>query len=266
MCYNYPVIACSMIGTLNLGDDFLKEQLSLAEIIGMFLRRWWVLAISAIVLSVSAFFYAQFMVNPLYTTNGTLYVSAQRTQTSDVSQMNLLASQQLATTYKEILTQRNFLTRVSQDTQNRYSVSKLRSMISINSLNETEIMEIRVLGEKPEDVALICNSILDHAPAELIRVVNSGAVKVLDRGQVPTQPVSPNVKNYTIIAFIIGAAIGCLIVFCIEFLDTRVKSRDDLISRYDEPLLGEIPELDLTANKNNEEYSYTYREKGGRRN
>lgn len=242
----------------------MKEQLSLSDVINMFLRRWWIIALSAVILGGTAFFYSQFMMKPLYSTDGTLYVNAQRTQTSDVSQTNLLASQQLATTYKEILSRRTFLTQVVEDTEGRYTVQQLKRMISINSLNDTEIMEVRIVGENKEDVALICNSFLSHAPNELIRVVNAGSVKVLDHGQVPDKPISPNVRNYTIIAFLVGLVIGCLIIFCMEFLDTRVKSRDDLINRYDEPLLGEIPELVLSANRNDYTYSNSYQEGGSK--
>lgn len=249
---------------IDLGDDFLKEQLSVTEIINMLLRRWWIIALSAVILSVSAFFYAQFIIAPLYSADGTLYVNARRTQSSDVSQTNLMASQQLATTYKEILTRRTFLAQVSADTNGEYSVAKLKRMISINSLNETEIMEIRIVGEVPEDVALICNSILTHASDELIRVVNAGSVKILDQGEVPEVPVSPNVKNYTLIALLVGLIIGVLIILCVEFLDTRVKSREDIINKYDEPLLGEIPELVLNTNKYEDGYTYSYHEKGGK--
>lgn len=230
----------------------MKEQISISEMINMFLRKWWILALCAIILSTSAFFYAQFMVAPLYRTDGTLYVNASRTQKSDVSQSNLITSQLLANTYKEILTRRTFLSQVAADVDNRYSVYQLGKMITMQPLNETEIMEIKVTGENPQDVYAICHSVLTHASDELVRVVNAGSVKILDDGQVPEKPFSPNVKNYTLIAFLLGLAIGGIIIFSIEFLDTRVKSRDDVVNRYEEPLLGEIPELVLSASVKNE--------------
>ncbi len=241
----------------------MKEQFSISDLINIFLRRWWILALSAIILCVSGFFYAQFIVTPLYRTDGTLYVNARRTQSSDVSGANIVASQQLATTYKEILKRRTFLAQVAEDVGNKYSVSQLSGMISMSPLNETEIMQIKVTGEVPEDVYAICHSVLTHAPDELIRVVNAGSVKILEDGQIPKKPYSPDVKKYTLFAFALGLALGALIVFCIEFFDTRVKSRDDIINRYKEPLLGEIPSLVLTPGKRDEGYSYG--EKGGKR-
>ncbi len=221
----------------------MKEQLSMTEIIDMLIRRWWILALAAICLSVSTFIYTQIFVDPLYRTDGTLYVNAQRTQSSDVSQSDMAASQTLVSTYKEILNRRTFLAQVAADIDNRYAVNDLKNMISMSSVNETEILEIKVTGKVPEDVYEICHSVLTHASDELIRVVNAGSVKILDDGQVPETPVSPNVKQNTLIAFLVGLALGALIVVLLELFDTRIKSRDDIVSRYKEPLLGEIPEL-----------------------
>lgn len=231
----------------------MNEQLSITELLDMFLKKWWILAISAVIICVGTFFYAQVMVDPLYSTDGTLFVNAQRTKTSDVSQTSQLASRQLAETYKEILTRRTFLSQVAEDVGGRYTVSEIGSMLSISPLNETEIMEIKVTGKVPEDVYLICHSVLTHSADELIRVVNAGSVKILDDGQIPESPVSPNVRNYTLLGFFMGLFLGALIVFCMEFFDTRIKSRDDIVKRYKEPLLGEIPELVIPVIKAGED-------------
>ena len=82
-----------------------------------------------------------------------------------------------------------------------------------------------------------------RASDELVRVINAGSVKILDDGQIPTTPVSPNVKGYTLIAALLGILFGFLIIFILEMSDTRVKSREDIIDKYKEPLLGEIPIL-----------------------
>lgn len=209
----------------------------------MMMRRWWILAIAAVSISILTFTYTQVFVDPLYRTDGTIYVNAQRTQTSDVSQANLNASQQLVTTYKEILSRRTFLAQVAADLDNRYTVKNLKNMITMDSINETEILEIKVTGKVPEDVYEICHSVLLHASDELVRVVNAGSVKILDDGQVPTSPVSPDVKKNTLISFMIGLVLGALVVLMLELFDTRIKSREDVISKYEEPLLGEIPEI-----------------------
>ena len=125
----------------------------------------------------------------------------------------------------------------------RYSISDLKRMIALSSVNETEILEIAVTGKVPEDIYQICHSILLRASDELVRVVNAGSVKILDDGQIPTTPISPNVKGYTLFAALIGIVFGVLIILILELFDTRVKTREDIIDKYEEPLLGEIPIL-----------------------
>ena len=221
----------------------MKNQLTITEIMDMMIRKWWILAVAAFSISIVTFAYTEIFIDPLYETDGTLYVNAQRTQSGDVSQTRINASQQLVTTYKEILGRRTFLSRVAADLDNRYSIKNISNMITMSSVNETEILEIKVTGKVPEDVYAICHSILTHAPDELIRVINAGSVKILDDGQIPTNPVSPNVKKNTLFAFLLGMVLGAFIVLLLELFDTRIKSREELIHKYDEPLLGEIPEL-----------------------
>lgn len=221
----------------------MKEQLSITEIIDMMIRRWWILAIAAISLSIATFAYTEIFIDPLYKTDGTLYVNAQRTQSSDISSSRLSASQDLVNTYKEILVRRTFLARVANDLDNRYTINDIKNMITMKSANGTEVLEITVIGKVPEDVYAVCHSVLTHAPDELIRVINAGSVKILDDGLIPKSPISPNVKQNTLVAFLVGLVIGALIILLLELFDTRIKSREDIIHKYEEPLLGEIPEL-----------------------
>lgn len=221
----------------------MNEQIEISEIIDMMIRRWWIWAISAVIFSLVTFVYTEIFVDPLYKTDGSLYVNAQRTQQIDISTGDLSSSQELAKTYEEILRRRTFLAQISEDLDGRYSASELSGMISYSPINETQIMSVSVIGKVPQDVYDICHSVLIHAPDELIRVINAGSVKILDDGQIPAVPFSPNVKRDALIAFLAGMLVGAGIIFVLELFDTRIKTRDDIINKYSEPLLGEIPEM-----------------------
>ena len=91
LCVFYVIIAVFMRkGEMN----FLNDQLKITDIIDMLIRRWWIWVITALVFSVVTFVYTEIFVDPLYKTEGTLYVNALRTQTSDISSANLSASQE----------------------------------------------------------------------------------------------------------------------------------------------------------------------------
>ncbi len=221
----------------------MNDQINITEILDMLIRRWWIWTIAAIGLCVVTFIYTEVFVDPLYSTDGTLYVNAQQTQSNDVTSGNQAASKNLVSTYRVILVGRSFLANIANDLDGRYSVDSLKRMISMEAVNGTEVLRIKVTGKVPEDVYAICHSMLEHAPDELIRVVEAGSVKILDDGRVPTSPVSPNTKKNVLVAALVGMVLGGLIILVLELFDTRIKSRDDIVTKYDEPLLGEIPEV-----------------------
>lgn len=220
----------------------MNEKIGIADIIDMMIRRWWIWAVCAVTFSVAAFIYTQIFVDPLYRTDGSLVVDAQKTQTADVTQGQMTSSQELVKLFKELLSSRAFLSQVSADMDGRYGSGELKGMISCGSRNETQVLEVRVTGKVPKDVYEICHSVLVHA-SETLPDYMGGKVRLLDDALEPKSPVSPNVKQNALIAFLLGIATGAGIILLLELFDTRIKSRDDIVNKFPEPLLGEIPEF-----------------------
>ncbi len=223
----------------------MNEQISIVDVVDMLLRRWWLMLVSAVVVGIAAFMYTNLFIDPMYRSEGALYVNSTQNQISgEVTTGAISASKQLVTTYAEILQRRTFLEQVVQDLNNKYTVDQIKSMLSMGAANETEILEISVTGENAHDVYLIARSILRHAPDELIRVVEAGSVKILDNARENTTPISPNIRTNTLIGILVGLLIGALTAVLLELFDTRIKNGEEISKRYDEPLLGEIPNLD----------------------
>ena len=227
-----------------MGDDILKDEIKIMDIVDMLMRRWWIIFISMIIVSIMAFVYTEVFITPKFKSEGTLYVNSTKEQVDQTMTINTInASQKMVNTYAEILKMRTFLEDVASDVDDKYSVKELQNMITISAVNETEIMNISVLSADPDDSYLIAHSILMRAPDELIRVVEAGSVKLLDDAKKNTVAVSPNLRQNTMIGALLGIIIGALIVLLLEFIDTRIKNSESIISRYKEPLLGEIPSL-----------------------
>lgn len=222
----------------------MKEEIKLMDLVDMLMRRWWIMFISMVLVAVIAFVFTEVFITPQYSSEGALYVNATKEQIDQsVTTNTITASQKLVTTYAEILKRRTFLEGVASDINDEYSIKQLQNMITVKAVNETEIMEISVLTSDPDDSYLIAHSVLMRAPDELMRVVEAGSVKLLDDAQKNPVAVSPNLQQNTLIGALIGIILGALIIFLLEFVDTRIKNSEDIVAKYDEPLLGEIPSL-----------------------
>lgn len=240
----------------------MNEQLNIINIIDMLLRRWTIVFLTTILVGVFSFVYSEVFMAPVYSSSASLYVNSERQKSNeDISQATQNASRQLVMTYAEILQARTFLTTIADEFDGKYTVNQLRSMITMDALNETEILSITVKGNDADDVYKITKSIVKYAPDELIRVVEAGSVKVLDDASETKTPISPNIRRNTFIGVFIGLILGAFIVIILELFDTRIKSGDEISQRYKEPLLGEIPSLQAHGNVSSYGYGKTNSER-----
>lgn len=72
-------------------------------------------------------------------------------------------------------------------------------------------------------------------------------VRGLDRAQLPTTPVSPDLRTNVATAAILALVAGVAIIFLIVFLDRSIKSLADATAAAGAPVLGVIPQLTAAA-------------------
>lgn len=226
------------------------EEINLVEIINMFLRKWWLIITLMFVGGTAAYMYTDLFVDPTYKSDGSFYVNCE-TERVDVNEITssgqLNSNSRLAMSCAEILTRRSFLERVAEqlndDLDTTYSWSNIKSMLTVAPVNETELLELTLVGTDRNQLPTILNYIMDLAPETVMQVINGGSLESVDRpAEVPTR-VGPNITKNTLIGVIGGLVVAALIIFLIELFDTHIKASDEIKSKYKEPVLGEIPTL-----------------------
>lgn len=69
-------------------------------------------------------------------------------------------------------------------------------------------------------------------------------VRVIEPALASTVPVKPNRKGTYLIAFFVGLLVPSGIIFLLEYLNDKVKSRDDIMEKVDAPIMGEVGHSD----------------------
>lgn len=225
----------------------MKDEINLVKILEIILKLWWFVLIFAIVVGVIAFSISSFLMTPLYTSTAKVYVSGSQTNAgAGTNYSELTTNTRLVSTYIEILCSDTYLNQVAgQSEEYKISGSSIKSKITMNSANETEILEIKYADISPERARDILQLVLNNAQAEITRIMPGCIVSIVDNASLPTTTSSPNVKQNTFIGIFAGIIIGIAIIFIKELLDTRIKDEDDLKSKYNIPVLGIIPNLDV---------------------
>ena len=223
----------------------MQKTISIMDIFAVLRKKWGVLFVSTL-LGVAAFVLVSiFMLPKIYTSSVSLYVNNGKIAASNDVQLNdINASIRLVNTYIVVLTNEHVLEQAAQRIGESVTPAQLRSAISMNSVNQTEVLQISAKTTDPELSAKICNVMAEIAPDELQRVVKAGSVETIGTAKPATSPSSPNVSRNGVIGGIVGLLLSAVICLLVSFLDTRIKGEEDLKEYVDLPVLGEIPSFE----------------------
>jgi capsular exopolysaccharide synthesis family protein len=75
-----------------------------------------------------------------------------------------------------------------------------------------------------------------------LKLPKESIVEIIDHAKVKNKAVQPNKKLYIGVGIVVGLLVGILLAFFIEYLDTSVKTIDDVERTLQAPVLGVIPQ------------------------
>lgn len=237
----------STIENNNIGtkvSNSVEIQISMVDIVNMMVAFWWLIATVGILVGGGTYAYTKITAVPEYKSEGTLYVNTAKEQTTeDVNAVGLRNAAELLPTYIEVLTSTPFMETVADDIDNRYSVKVLNDIVDFTAIEETNLIDVKVITSDSKDAYLITRSILMNAPAKIQQIFEGGSVKVIEYPVEARKSEADNAFQKGIVGFLIGAVMAMLIVFLVNLFDTRVKGAEELAIRYGIPVLGEVPNL-----------------------
>lgn len=249
-----------------------KDQvIDIMEMVSLIWSRIGYLLLAGIVFAAGAFFYTKLAMPYRYTSSVSMYVCNNTYNTGISDSVNISdvnASQQLVDTYRVILQDDIVMDTISERLNQDYSQEELspfisyglnendeympsteeiKKCISFSSVDETEIMKVSVTTSNPKLSADICNYIVDIAPETIIRVIGAGSVEPIGKVKIAQKPSGPNARKNTAAGFMAGFALAAAIVLVAYFLDNTITNGDSFKTKFNLPVLGEIPYYDVNG-------------------
>lgn len=247
-----------------------EDVIDLKKLFFLYLRKWWLIFLIAIIGGVIGFCYSRYMIAPQYESHITLFVKSNIEKTTmDTSLSELNTAKALVDTYIAVLQDDVVMREVGTRLMQQYGYEKtslyfnikmldgvqfiepddIRNHITMGSVNDTEVLRIKARTTDPYLSAQICNIVAEIAPEFLVRVVGAGSIESIGDATVELQKVAPsNLKNAVIGAVIAGLLV-CGILTVVELLNNTVKDKETLIKRFDKPIVGEIGYFKVTDRK-----------------
>ncbi|MZQ74583.1 MAG: hypothetical protein GT589_00295 [Peptoclostridium sp.] len=190
-----------------------------------------------------------FVLAPVYETSTTLMVNKAKEDTSrTVETQDIMLSRQLVTTYGEIAKSNVVLNSVIKELGLDMDSGLLSEKITITPVKETEIMKITVSDTSPKLASSIANTTAGIFMGEVSRIMKIDNVQIIDRAEVPKEPIKPNKLLNIAIAGVLGIMAGVFIAFLREYLDNTIKTPEDIEKHLDVQVVGMIPIFDQIEN------------------
>ena len=237
------------------------EQIDIKRLLEIVLDKFVSIVVVTLIFGVLAFAVSKYFITPQYSSEITMIIDNRKNTTylnnameTKTLSSDITAAQLLVPTYVEMIKSRNVLQEVSDSverkTGKRYSVGALRAMVSARSVSDTEILKVYVKTDNAVMAREIAETIAEIAPNKIQEFVERSDVKIIDHALANNYPVSPNVIKNTLMGFFIGFLLSVVFVLLREFFDVRVKSADDLVVKFNIPVIGTIPEIYVSYDMN----------------
>lgn len=225
-------------------------EIDLRELFKVLLKRAWLILLCAVIVGASVLVYTVNFVEPTYQASVTIYVNNNSNKdTSYISSSDLAVALRLVETYVNIIQSNTVLEKVISETGLTLSAGQIRSMLSAKAVGETEMFRVTITSTNPQMSADIANAIAAAAPAEIAKIIEGSAAKIIDYAKVPKTQAAPNYTTNTAIGVAVGAVLAVMIVVIMHLADVRIKKEEDLLRITEAPVLGVIPDLEELSKK-----------------
>jgi len=147
------------------------------------------------------------------------------------------------------------IVKVVQSVRNEYlaAVAKENSLTSALNAQKTEALAMNrkgidysVLDRDVQSSRQVYDSLLQRAKETGVSTeLKTSNIRVVDEAERPLRPISPQKAANELLGVIGGTVFACGLVFLFEYMDSRIKSPDEIRIHLGLPHLGLLPALDL---------------------
>ncbi|WP_318617968.1 YveK family protein [Sporosarcina sp. YIM B06819] len=218
----------------------MEETISLQELFKT-LRKRLKLIISMVILAVMiAGVVSYYFMTPVYQASTQILVNQQKYEQNQFSSQDIQTNLQLINTYNVIIKSPAILSKVIENLDLNTTPAALNSKITVSSAQNSQVLNVSVQDAESFVAVDIANTTAEVFQQEIQKLMNVDNVNILSPAvhvEDPS-PIKPDPMLNMAIAAVIGLMLGVGIAFLLEYLDTTIKTEQDIEELLELPILG----------------------------
>lgn len=235
------------------GNNRYMEEMDLKELFNIFWsKKVQIILIILIFITIGVIYTVNFT-TPMYDSSTTLVLVSSAddklTTNTMITATDVSLNSKLVSTYSQLIKSKNVLREVISNMKIDIEEENLKKDITVSAVEDTELIEITVRNEEPNNAMIIANEIAEVFTEKVKEIYNINNVQIVDEAEVSSEPSNINHAKDVILFACIGIVIATIYVIIANMLDTTIKTAEDVETTYDIPVLVSIPMIKHLGNE-----------------
>jgi len=205
-------------------------------------RRKWIIIATFVIVTVTTAVVSKTL-DKVYSTSATLLVA--QTSSNDAPTFDTVqASQAITRSYADIIDSPNIAAQVARQMGQGLTTDDIKDATSFEPVPQTQLLKVSAENTNQDRAKAIAdtyaNVFITYARTRLANTTKA-TISLADAAPRPKTPARPRPTLYTMIAALLGLALGIALAFLRERLDRRLRTQEDVEALFDEPVLARVP-------------------------
>lgn len=228
-------------------DSNGNKEIEIGKIIKLLIKKSWILILFIIITTGTSAVYTHFTKpTPLYQTSASLLIQD---------------SASIINTLQVFVKEPPVMEAVIKELELQRSMEGLANQISVQTVQDSQIVKIYVTDSDPYRSAEIANTTAKVFKEQVASTLNFDTIEILYPAVVKENqaPINPESNRMIKIGMVLGAILGIGFIFLLDSLDNKIRSERDIENLLELPVLGTISKYKkktFVANKEKKVESY----------
>lgn len=222
-------------------DENNEVEIDLRQVFSLLLSKAAIIIVTTLIGAMMAFAYTRFMVEPVYQSTTQIHILDKAEDSKTTTYSDLQAGSYLTKDFKVIVTSSPVMEQVIDELKLDLTVKELRSLISVDVIQDTRILTIAVSNTDPYLAKKIADAVREVSKKSISDIMDIESISTVEEGDMPMEPVSPSIPKNTVIGALLFFVVTVAVILIRFFLDDTFKTPDDIERYLGISVLASIP-------------------------
>lgn len=207
-----------------------EMEIDLIALFHALLRKWWLIAICAVTGAAIAITVTSLLITPQYESKAMLYVLDKTASVLSMADIQLRS--ELSGDFEVIAKSKpvidGAIEKMKENEGRTFTRGQIYGMLSVSKQSSTRILEIKTISEDPQEACIVANVVAEQIATEIGNIMKSDPPSIIEKAEVASAPISPNLMKNTAKGFLLGALFVCAILVIQFLMNDNIQSEEDV--------------------------------------